>query len=52
VLGLVGAGGIGLQMQGALNTLAWPKVLLILFVILIAVIISEWVSAKVRAAII
>jgi phosphonate transport system permease protein len=52
VLGLVGAGGIGLQMQGALNTLAWPKVSLILFVILLAVIVSEWVSAKVRAAII
>ncbi len=52
VLGLVGAGGIGLQLQSSLNTLAWPQVSLILFVILIAVIIGEWVSAKVRAAII
>ncbi|MBM2578043.1 phosphonate ABC transporter, permease protein PhnE [Jannaschia sp. Os4] len=52
VLGLVGAGGIGLQLQGSLNTLAWPQVSLILLVILAAVVISEWVSAKVRGAII
>ncbi|MGD1881931.1 MAG: phosphonate ABC transporter, permease protein PhnE [Paracoccaceae bacterium] len=52
VLGLVGAGGIGLQLQASLNTLAWPQVSLILLVILVAVVISEWVSAKVRGAII
>ena len=52
VLGLVGAGGIGLQLQSSLNTLAWPQVSVILIVIFITVIISEWVSAKVRGAII
>jgi phosphonate transport system permease protein len=52
VLGLVGAGGIGLQMQSSLNVLAWPQVTLILIVILVAVIVGEWVSAKVRGAII
>lgn len=52
VLGLVGAGGIGLQLQGSLNTLAWNQVSLILLVILFAVLIGEWVSAKVRGAII
>ncbi|HHG89726.1 MAG TPA: phosphate/phosphonate ABC transporter permease, partial [Devosia sp.] len=52
VLGLVGAGGIGLQLQSSLNILAWPQVSLILLVILVAVILGEWVSAKVRAAII
>ncbi len=52
VLGIVGAGGIGLQLQGSLNTLAWPQVSLILVVILFTVIVSEWVSAKVRGAII
>lgn len=52
VLGLVGAGGIGLQMRSSLDVLAWPRVALILTVILAAVIVSEWVSAKVRAAII
>jgi len=52
VLGLVGAGGIGLQMQASMNVLAWPQVSLLLIVILVAVLISEWVSAKVRGAII
>ena len=52
VLGLVGAGGIGLQLSASLNVLAWPQVSLILVVILLAVVISEWVSAKVRGAII
>ena len=52
VLGLVGAGGIGLQLSASLNTLAWPQVSLILIVILVAVVIGEWVSAKVRGAII
>ncbi|MDE0696501.1 MAG: phosphonate ABC transporter, permease protein PhnE [Boseongicola sp.] len=52
VLGLVGAGGIGLQLSASLNVLAWPQVSLILLVILAAVLVSEWVSAKVRGAII
>ena len=52
VLGLVGAGGIGLQLSASLNVLAWPQVSLILIVILVAVVISEWISAKVRGAII
>ena len=52
VLGLVGAGGIGLQLSSSLNTLAWPQVSLIILVILLAVVISEWVSARVRSAII
>ncbi|MBC8257414.1 MAG: phosphonate ABC transporter, permease protein PhnE [SAR324 cluster bacterium] len=52
VLGLVGAGGIGLQLNASLNVLAWPQVTLILILILLAVIFSEWVSAKVRHAII
>lgn len=52
ILGLVGAGGIGVQLQGSLNTLAWPQVTMIFIVILATVVISEWVSAKVRHAII
>lgn len=51
ILGLVGAGGIGLQLQASLNTLAWPQVTLIFIVILATVVVSEWVSAKVRGAI-
>ena len=52
ILGLVGAGGIGLQLQASLNVLAWPQVTLIFIVILATVVLSEWVSAKVRHAII
>jgi phosphonate transport system permease protein len=52
VLGLVGAGGIGLPLNAAITTLAWTQVSLILLIIIATVIVSEWVSAKVRHAII
>ncbi len=52
ILGLVGAGGIGMQLQASLNTLAWPQVTMIFIVILATVVVSEWVSAKVRHIII
>lgn len=52
ILGLVGAGGIGAQLEASLNVLAWPQVMLIILVILATVVLSEWVSARVRHAII
>jgi phosphonate transport system permease protein len=52
VLGLVGAGGIGLELNAALTQLYWTQVSLILLVIIATVIVSEWVSAKIRHAII
>ena len=52
VVGLVGAGGIGLPLNGAITTLAWTQVSLILLIIIATVVVSEWVSAKVRHAII
>ncbi|MEQ8817488.1 MAG: phosphonate ABC transporter, permease protein PhnE [Thalassobaculum sp.] len=52
VLGLVGAGGLGLKLQDSLNILAWPQVTVIFVLILMTVLISEWVSARVRHAII
>lgn len=52
ILGLVGAGGLGLKLQSSLNVLAWPQVTMILIVILATVVLSEWVSARVRQAII
>jgi phosphonate transport system permease protein len=52
VLGLVGAGGIGLPLNAAITTLSWTRVSLILLVIIATVVVSEWVSAKVRHAII
>jgi phosphonate transport system permease protein len=48
VLGLVGAGGIGVKLEAALGTLAWPKVTTLLIVILATVVVSEWITAKVR----
>jgi phosphonate transport system permease protein len=52
VVGLVGAGGIGLHLNAALTSLAWTQVSLILLIIIATVVLSEWVSAKVRHAII
>lgn len=52
ILGLVGAGGIGIQLDASISNLAWTQVSVILLVILATVIISEIVSAKVRHAII
>jgi phosphonate transport system permease protein len=52
VVGLVGGGGIGLPLNAAITTLAWTKVSLILLIIIATVVVSEWVSARVRHAII
>ncbi|MFC3852915.1 phosphonate ABC transporter, permease protein PhnE [Salinispirillum marinum] len=52
ILGLVGAGGIGVQLQASMNVLAWPQVTLIILVVLATVVFSEWVSASVRKAVI
>jgi phosphonate transport system permease protein len=50
-LGLVGAGGIGLQMNAAINNLAWAQVATVFVLIFATVVVSEWVSAKVRHAV-
>lgn len=50
VLGLVGAGGIGLQLNAAINTLAWDRVSIIFVLIFATVLVSEYISAKVRKA--
>lgn len=52
VLGLVGAGGLGLALESSLNTLAWPQVTVILLLILMTVLVSELVTARVRRSII
>ena len=52
ILGIVGAGGIGIQLSGSINVLAWTQVSTILIVILGTVFVSEYISAKVRGAII
>lgn len=50
ILGLVGAGGIGLQLSASINNLDWSRVAVILVAILATVIVSEWLSAKIRSA--
>lgn len=52
VLGLVGAGGIGVNLEASMNSLAWSQVAMILVVILSTVIFSEWLSATIRKALI
>jgi phosphonate transport system permease protein len=52
VLVLVGAGGIGLQMNAAINNLAWDQVSMVFVLIFATVLLSEWVSARVRYSVI
>jgi phosphonate transport system permease protein len=48
ILGLVGAGGIGQELQRAINSFQWDQVLTILLVILGLVAVSEGISAYAR----
>lgn len=48
VLGLVRASGIGVKLEAAPGTLAWPKITILLIANLATVVVSEWVPAKVR----
>jgi phosphonate transport system permease protein len=48
VLGLVGAGGIGMALNASIDTFAWDRVALILFCIFAIVIVAELVVSKVR----
>ena len=52
VVGLVGAGGIGIELDAQIGDLAWAKVSVILLTIVVAVVFSEWITAKIRKAII
>jgi phosphonate transport system permease protein len=52
VLGLVGAGGIGLVLQGAIDTFNWQEAATVLLSILVLVIIGEVISAWLRRKII
>lgn len=52
VLGLVGAGGIGVALDSALNNLYWDQVGLILAVIFSVVVITEVVTSSIRSRII
>jgi phosphonate transport system permease protein len=52
VLGLVGAGGIGLVLQGAIDTFNWQEAATILLAILALVVVGEFVAAWLRRRII
>ncbi len=51
IIGIVGGGGIGLLLNSAINRLAWDQVMTILITIFGTVVVSEWISAKVRKSI-
>ena len=48
VLGLVGAGGIGVVLNDAMNLFQWQLVATILASILVVVLLAEWVVVRVR----
>jgi phosphonate transport system permease protein len=52
VLGLVGAGGIGMALDTALNLFQWTRVSLILLSIFVIVIIAEIIVTQIRRRII
>ena len=52
VLGLVGAGGIGMALDSALNLFQWNRVALILVAILLVVVVAEIVVTQVRKRVI
>jgi len=52
IIGIVGAGGIGLQLAEQIRVLEWQKVSFLIVMILIAVAAIDWISGKLRFAII
>ena len=52
VLGIVGAGGIGMQLAEQIRVLEWQKVSFLILMIQVAVAAIDWISSKLRFAII
>jgi len=52
IIGIVGAGGIGLQLAEQIRVLEWQKVSFLILTILVAVAAIDWISTKLRFAII
>jgi phosphonate transport system permease protein len=52
IIGIVGAGGIGLQLAEQIRVLEWQKVSFLILIILVAVAVIDWISGKLRFAII
>jgi phosphonate transport system permease protein len=52
IIGIVGAGGVGLQLAEQIRVLEWQKVSFLILMILVAVAAIDWISGKLRFAII
>jgi phosphonate transport system permease protein len=52
IIGIVGAGGIGLSLSEMINTLEWHQVSFIILMLLITVSAIDWLSTRLRLAII
>ena len=52
IIGIVGAGGIGLQLAEQIRVLEWQKVSFLILMILVAVAAIDWISDRLRFAII
>ena len=50
IIGIVGAGGIGLHLYEAIRTLEWREVSFLVLMVLVAVAGIDWVSSRLRAA--
>lgn len=51
IIGIVGAGGIGLHLSEQIRTLEWQKVSFIIVLVLVTVAVIDFISSKLRAAI-
>ncbi|MDQ8726529.1 phosphonate ABC transporter, permease protein PhnE [Bradyrhizobium sp. LHD-71] len=52
IIGIVGAGGIGAQLSEQIRVLEWQKVAFIILLILVTVALIDWLSSRLRFAII
>ena len=52
IIGIVGAGGIGLHLAEQIRILEWDVVAFLVLMILVAVAVIDWVSSRLRFAII
>lgn len=51
IIGIVGAGGIGLHLSEQIRTLEWQHVSLLIIMILVAVAITDWIATRLRRSI-
>jgi phosphonate transport system permease protein len=52
IIGIVGAGGIGLHLAEQIRVLEWDKVAFLILTIFVTVAIIDWISHRLRFAII